>query len=124
MAGGDLGEVSNAILGGQAEARTEVMLATGLVSASIIANAEVMGERRPGEGREQRCQGALLVRPHAPNPQEAVPKPCQLPIFYLVGAWGEWLNAFVPTQFPIHCANLNLGSQTTLLLCRPPCPPD
>lgn len=61
MAGGDLGEVSNAILGGQAEARTEVMLATGLVSASIIANAEVMGERRPGEGREQRCQGALLV---------------------------------------------------------------
>lgn len=50
MAGGNLNEVPNAILRGQAEAGAEVV--PGMVSGSVTASVFVLGEGYPGEGRE------------------------------------------------------------------------
>lgn len=50
MAGGNLNEVPNAILRGQAEAGAEVV--PRMVSGWVTASVFVLGEGYPGEGRE------------------------------------------------------------------------
>ena len=61
-AGGDLREVSNAILGGRTEAGGEDMLVMGS-GCSEEQVKRCWGSGAWGEGRKQRCQRVLPVRP-------------------------------------------------------------